>query len=264
MRIQIASDLHLEYLEWKFPAFRGVEPVDADVLVLAGDVAKGSRVLDLFGDWPYPVVYVPGNHEFYGGAVAAVLADLQQRAADFPNVKILAQGTWEQGNARFIGCTLWTDYAIFGAERVAGAMAICADKIADHSTIRSAGDSPFLPADALALHRVQRQWLRDRLAEPFAGKTVVITHHGPHRNSIAPLYADDLTSAAYASDLEECLGIADLHIHGHTHESFDYTIGRTRVVANPMGYCRGIKAASTPADLRMENTSFGCQLLVEV
>jgi predicted phosphodiesterase len=262
MRLQIASDLHLECLEWKFPAFRGVEPVDADVLVLAGDIAKGSRVLDLFGDWPCPVVFVPGNHEFYDGEIASVLAELHLRASDFPNVKILAQGTWEHDNVRFIGCTLWTDYAVFGAERVAAAMATCAEKIVDHCSIRCAGDRPFLPSDALALHRGQRQWLSDRLAEPFAGRTVVITHHGPHRNSIAPLYADDLTSAAYASNLDECLGIADLHIHGHTHESFDYAIGRTRVVANPMGYCRGIKAASTPSDLRMENTAFDCQLLV--
>ncbi|WP_428826512.1 metallophosphoesterase [Azonexus sp. IMCC34842] len=264
MRLQIASDLHLEHLEWKFPAFRGVEPVGADVLVLAGDIAKGSRVLDLFGDWPCPVVYVPGNHEFYGGEVAAVLADLQQRAGDFPNVKILAPGVWEHDSVRFIGCTLWTDYEVFGAERVAAAMAICAEKIVDHSSIRCPGDTPFLPADALALHRAQRQWLGDRLAEPCAGRTVVITHHGPHRNSIAPHYADDLTSAAFASDLEECLGIADLHIHGHTHESFDYTVGQTRVVANPMGYCRGIKAASTPSELWRENAAFDCRLVVEV
>jgi 3',5'-cyclic AMP phosphodiesterase CpdA len=264
MRLQIASDLHLEHLEWKFADFRGVEPGDAEVLVLAGDVAKGSRALDLFGDWPCPVVYVPGNHEFYGGEVAAVLAELQQRADDFPNVKVLAPGTWEHGGVRFIGCTLWTDYAVFGAERVVDAMAICAERIVDHGLIRNVGGRPFLPADALALHSTQRLWLRDRLAEPFVGKTVVITHHGPHRNSIAPLYANDLTSAAFVSDLADYLGIADLHVHGHVHESFDYTVCGTRVVANPMGYCRGIKAASTPADLRRENIAFDCRLLVEV
>lgn len=264
MRLQIASDLHLEYLEWKFPAFRGVEPAAADVLVLAGDVAKGSRVLDLFGGWPYPVVYVPGNHEFYGGEIPDVLADLRQRAAGFPNVKVLAPGIWEHGGVRFIGCTLWTDYAIFGAERVAEAMAICGVQIEDHRAIRNTGDRPFLPADALALHRAQRQWLRERLAEPFAGKTVVVTHHAPHRKSIAAQYADDLSSAAFVSDLTDCLGIADLHIHGHTHESFDYKVSGTRIVANPMGYCRGIKAASSPTDLHRENPAFDSCFLLEV
>lgn len=264
MRLQIASDLHLEYLEWRFPAFRGVEPGDADVLVLAGDVAKGSRVLDLFGNWPCPVVYVPGNHEFYGSEIASVLAELQQRASDFPNVKILAPGTWEYGDVRFIGCTLWTDYAVFGAQRALAAMAICAEKIVDHQSIRGEGGHPFLPADALTLHQAQRQWLRDRLAEPFAGRTVVVTHHGPHRNSIAPRYADDLSSAAFVSDLEDCLDLADLHIHGHTHDSFDYTIGRTRVMANPMGYCHGIKAVSNPADLRRENPAFDSRCVVSI
>jgi len=241
-----------------------VEPVDADVLVLAGDVAKASRVLDLFGDWPYPVVYVPGNHEFYDGKMTDVLADLQHRAPDFPNVKILAPGTWEHGEVRFIGCTLWTDYAVFGEDNVDAAMALCAEKIVDHSSIRNTDDRPFLPANALTLHRAQRQWLRDRLAEPYAGKTVVITHHGPHRNSIAPHYADDLTSAAYASNLEDCLGIATLHIHGHTHESFDYKTSGTRIIANPMGYCRGIKTASSPTDLQRENHAFDSRLLLEV
>lgn len=264
MRLQIASDLHLEYLEWKFPAFRGVEPAAADVLVLAGDIAQGSRALDLFGNWPCPVVYVPGNHEFYGGDVAAVLAELQQRAADFPNVKILAPGTWEHGGVRFIGCTLWTDYAVFGAEHVAAAMAICAEKIVDHTAIQNSSGSPFRPADALALHRAQRQWLGDRLAEPFAGRTVVVTHHAPHRNSIAPHYADDLSSAAFVSNLDEYLGIADLHIHGHTHASFDYTVNGTRVVANPMGYCRGSKAAATPADLQRENAAFDSRWLIDI
>jgi hypothetical protein len=143
-------------------------------------------------------------------------------------------------------------------------MTICAERIVDHHYIESAGGRLFLPADALALHGIQRKWLRERLAEPFAGKTVVITHHGPHRNSIAPLYANDLTSAGFVSDLSDCLGSADLHVHGHVHESFDYTVFGTRIVANPMGYCGGIKPASTPADLRRENARFDSHLLVEI
>ena len=81
MRIQFASDLHLEFFESRFPEFRGVEPTDSDVLVLAGDIAKGSGVFDLFGNWHCPVVYVPGNHEFYGGALQPVLDEILDRAA---------------------------------------------------------------------------------------------------------------------------------------------------------------------------------------
>lgn len=263
LRIQFASDLHLEYLEPRFPHFRGVEPADADVLVLAGDVATGTRALDLFADWPCPVVFVPGNHEFYGASVPAVLAEFAQRAATFPNVTVLAPGVCELAGVRFIGCTLWTDYGVFGEAARVVAMRTCEHYITDHHTITGDdGQAPFSADQARALHLAQRHWLTCRLAESFAGKTVVITHHAPHPRSIHPRFASDLTSAAFASDLGNCLGRADLHIHGHTHDSFDYQIGRTRIVANPMGYCRGIKSATSPAQLQRENAAFDSRLML--
>lgn len=262
VRIQFASDLHLEYLERRFPHFRGVEPADADILVLAGDVATGTRVLDLFADWPCPVVFVPGNHEYYGANVPAVLAEFARRAAGFPNVTVLAPGVCELAGVRFIGCTLWTDYAVFGEAARPAAMYACGEFIADHTAIKAEGNLPFSPGTARALHLAQRQWLASRLAEPFAGKTVVITHHAPHPASIHPRFATQLTSAAFASDLGNCLGTADLHIHGHTHDSFDYRVGNTRIVANPMGYCRGIKTADSPAQLQRENAAFDSHLIL--
>src|SRR4051794_24845929 len=65
MKIQIASDLHLELLEKRFPDYRIVEPADADVLVLAGDIHRTTRAIAAFADWPVPVIYVHGNHEAY-------------------------------------------------------------------------------------------------------------------------------------------------------------------------------------------------------
>lgn len=53
MRIQLASDLHLEQLEYWFPGARTISPAHgADVLVLAGDIGKGTNALNLFRDWP--------------------------------------------------------------------------------------------------------------------------------------------------------------------------------------------------------------------
>jgi predicted phosphohydrolase len=169
MRIQIASDLHLEFLEGLFPDYRGVEPCDADVLVLAGDIANGTRVLDLFAGWPCPVVYVPGNHEYYGSDIAALAGSFAQRAATSADVQVLAPGVWIHQGVRFIGCTLWTDYAVFGAALQLAAMAACATRLLDHERIRCGADQPFTPGDALALHQVQRDWLRGELARPFAG-----------------------------------------------------------------------------------------------
>ena len=234
MRIQIASDLHLEHVQWRFPEYRAIEPCVADVLVLAGDINQGTRALDQFDDWPYP------------------------------NVSILAPGCCEIAGVRFIGCTLWTDYELFGKEHRDLAMAICGESIPDHTAIKVVEESPFTPAAALTLHLAQRQWLKSRLAEPFNGKTVVVTHHAPSALSLHPRFAKDITSAGFMSNLSELLGKAELHIHGHTHHSFDYMVNGTRVIANPKGYSKGVKWASIPADLAHENPSFDQRFTVEI
>ena len=264
MRLQIASDLHLEHITWRFPDHRGVEPAEADILILAGDIAQGSQALDLFAEWPCPVVYVPGNHEYYRASLAGVDAEFRQRAAAFPNVTVLAPGTCVIGGVRFIGCTLWTDYELFGTGNREKAMAACAANLPDHTLIKVAEDVPFTPAVARELHQGQRQWLQARLAEPHAGKTVVVTHHAPSPHSLHPRFAEDLVSAAFISDLGDLLGTANLHVHGHTHNSFDYRVGGTRVVANPMGYSKGIKTVATPAELQRENPAFSPRLVIDL
>ncbi len=67
LRVQVASDLHLEFIKRRFPGERVIKPLqDADLLVLAGDIDIGLGALDAFGDWPVPILYVIGNHESYG------------------------------------------------------------------------------------------------------------------------------------------------------------------------------------------------------
>ena len=264
MRIQIASDLHLEHLEWRFPNFRGVEPTDADLLVLAGDIAHGAHALELFEEWPCPVIFVPGNHEYYGSSLAEVEDELIEKAKLFPNITVLAPGVAEVDGVRFIGCTLWTDYSLFGEQCLELAMTACAKFTPDHRVIKVDGNTPFSPTFARELHLQQKEWLRMKLEEPFDGKFVVVTHHAPAPGSLHPQFAKDLVSAAFVSDLTDMLGVAVLHIHGHTHHSFDYSVRGTRVIANPMGYCKGTKFASSPDELRKENLNFNPQLVVEL
>ena len=71
----------------------------------------------------------------------------------------------------------------------------------------------------------------------FAGQTIVVTHHAPMRESLAPRYAEDLVSAGFVNHLPTLARApASLWIHGHTHTSFDYVVEGTRVVCNPRGY----------------------------
>jgi hypothetical protein len=143
------------------------------------------------------------------------------------------------GGVRFLGATLWTDFALEGADQTSidRAMAYAQYGMYDYHVIRYGDDRKFSPADARAIHLEQVRWLRKWLADEFVGATVVVTHHLPHQQSIHPKYkASDLNSS-FASNLSDLMGRSvSLWIHGHTHDSFDYVLNNTRVVCNPRGY----------------------------
>lgn len=262
MRIQIASDLHLEFLESRFPDYRIVETVNADVLVIAGDIHHGAKAIDRFADWPVPVIYVHGNHEVYGDEHAHLVEKIRAASSDKGNVHYLEQDEYVLNGVRFLGCCLWTDYALYPGKR-GEAMEDCEAKLTDHRAIRTA-HGHFSPQDALTLHEASRAWLEKKLNEPFGGPTVVVTHHAPHPRSIHPRYAGMAMNAGFVSDLTPLVEKADLWIHGHVHDSFDYRIGKARVVANPRGYARNYLAAETPARINWENERFDPRLTVEI
>jgi DNA repair exonuclease SbcCD nuclease subunit len=134
----------------------------------------------------------------------------------------------------------------------------------DHSAIRSSEGERFRPEHALAEHEKALAWLQEQLALPFEGRTVVVTHHGVTPSSVHPRYLDDPGNAAFVSDLRPLVGLADLWIHGHVHDSFDYRVGGTRVIANPRGYALNRLRAGAPRDLRWENPAFDAALVIEI
>ncbi|SEF35494.1 hypothetical protein ABL840_37005 [Variovorax sp. NFACC27] len=111
--------------------------------------------------------------------------------------------------------------------------------------------------DTLRVHQAQRAWLRDRLVEPFAGPTVVVTHHAPHRGSLSQRYADDWASGAFVNELPDTFfDVPVLWIHGHTHQQFDYRVRTCRVVCNPRGYVNWSG--------RIENKAFNPGLVIDL
>lgn len=260
MKIQIASDLHLEFLERYFPQLRVFEPCDADVLILAGDIHTEVRAFDVFRDWPCPVLLLHGNHELYGSVAEDTLAQFRARGT-VGNVRYLEQEAVIIGGVRFLGCCLWTDYALDGDPHQAMRLADAA--LMDHKAIRTR-DGKFRPEDALEFHRKAREWLRQLLGQHHAGPTVVCTHHAPHAGSIHPQYAGNPHNPAFVSDMTAMLGQADLWIHGHVHNSFDYQVGGTRIVTNPRGYALNLRKASSAADLLWENPVFDPRKVIEM
>lgn len=267
MKIQIASDLHLERMS-HFPGFRAVEPGDADVLIIAGDIHNGAAAIDAFADWPTPVMYVHGNHEAYDAEYPVAVAQIRQQAQASGHVTHLENQAHILGGVRFLGCCLWTDYALqqdgVEALTLAAAMEQAGKILYDHRVISMPGERMFTPQDALQLHQQSRRWLEQQLAQEFDGPTVVVTHHGVHPHSIHARFAGSPLNPGFVSDLTPLLAQADLWIHGHVHDSFDYEIAGCRVITNPRGYALNLKQASSLAQIEWENPHFNPRLVVQL
>jgi predicted phosphodiesterase len=268
MKIQLASDLHHEFLQREFPGECLISPAHgADLLVLAGDIGNGSQAIDLFQDWPVPVLLLAGNHEFYGYSIEQMRVKLR-KAASGTSITFLDNDSADFGGVRFLGTTLWTDYRL-GLNRTQRELMERAElSINDHRRITSK-ESPskegrFTAANALAEHERSRAWLDRELDRPYDGKTVVVTHHGPHPLSVHPRYEGDPINAAFVSDLSELLPKADLWLHGHVHDSFDYKVGDCRVVANPLGYPRNARSVEHAKELVFENQEFQWACVIDV
>ncbi len=264
MKIQIASDLHLDLLQQRFPAFRAVQSTDADALVIAGDIHHHADAIAAFRDWPVPVIYVHGNHELYDGSPSKTVEILRTASAG-TNVHYLERNENIMDRVRFLGCCLWTDFNVVHG-MTEQAMQESDRCLMDYRKIAMENGSGFSAADSVGIHTKSLSWLQQKLGEPFDGKTVVVTHHGPHPESIHPRFAGSLLNAAFVSDLTTLIQKyqPDLWIHGHVHDSFDYRIGKTRIVTNPRGYARNRHTAQTPDELLWENPLFNPQFLVEL
>jgi predicted phosphohydrolase len=266
IRILYMSDLHLEMERWRlnvvgWAAFmarhravshhppRGpiIEKVGhIDLIALAGDVHHGVRGIiyaeRLSRFLQAPVVYVAGNHEFYHQNMERLLPALRQAAAR-TNGRVsflennVATFNFDGQRLQVLGCTLWTDYDLYGDQ--AGAMQTAWRRMNDHEAIHN-GRHAFTPEDALRRHLASRVWLHKTLAllqrYEAGAKTLVVTHHAPsgaalgeRSGGIGPAYASDLL-------LEFTPRAPGAWIHGHTHFRHESVAEGIRVVSAPRGY----------------------------
>jgi Calcineurin-like phosphoesterase len=239
MKIQLLSDLHLET-----ESFEPQPSPQADCLVLAGDIDSTWAGLQRFAGWPVPVLMVPGNHEYDGRDVDAVLPALRETCDRF-GIRLLHRESTnlraaDGSEVRFIGVTRWSDFDVFGAARRERAMRAAAYFMRTMGATRAG--QPFEAEHVRTEGLACRAWLEQALTRPaLAGqRTVVVTHFAPSLRSADPRYGLQNGTASFCNADDDLIPRADLWLHGHLHCRHDYLIARAgrrsaRVVCQARG-----------------------------
>lgn len=228
MKIRLISDIHQEFChDTTLYASRG-----EDVLVIAGDLAVGINdvyaALERFSLQAKHVIYVAGNHEYYGTNIRAFNVMLKE-ALKNTKVHFLDSDYEIIDDVVFFGSTLWTNF-----RKDAMAQFACARGINDFRRIKG-----FNTDYCSLLHTEQIKYIKDTYSKFSEYKKVIVTHFLPAVECIAPQYrGPDLLNYYFANDYGDWISeLKDTTImFGHTHDKIDVTIGDTRCVCNPYGY----------------------------
>lgn len=285
---QILSDLHIDSYGKRQLPLGEIPMTDADVILVAGDTANGDAGMRWLQEQSQrlgkPIVTIAGNHEYFYQDVLSFDTVLQRyddfTATDSPSglscayqgVKFLQCGWVDFGEVRILGCTFWTDYQY---QRTDETMSSALKFMRDYQCIYSSDsensqeakaitqaddriDSQlglFTPEISIKLHHQHRAWLKQALEQAHKdGKTaIVMTHHSVSPLSISDKYRHLPSNAAFVSDMSAWMHkpwSPKLWVHGHTHEAFDYQLGKTRVVVNPRAYPGEVSSTSLMFDWR--------------
>lgn len=263
MRVLYFSDIHVEVRQGQAsPPWNDILPLGfgpdlspfvgtVDLLALAGDigrirstrnVAPLSYAQQAAAFLGCRVIFVPGNHEYYRGSFdedrTLLLAAKSRGVAVLDRGEVMVPRT--AGRLRVLGATLWTDYAVTG--NTEEAMNAAEREFYDCRLIRRCGGTcAFLPADALAEHRLSRAWLARKLAEPHDGPTIVVTHHVPHPAACHPGHGLNGLAPAFCSDCGDLIAAASsagvvAWIFGHHHWSHRVEVQGVPLLSAQLGY----------------------------
>lgn len=225
MRINYFSDLHLEFGPLDLP------DNDADIIVAAGDIGIYKQGMDWLKRQRKPVIYVAGNHEFYTHEYNKTLAMLKKEGDTGP-IHFLENNCYVFKEVRFLGCTLWTDLFLEGESKAES----LSKSLNDFRKI-SFKQGQFDAENFTRIHFNSLEWLKNELAQPFAGQTVVVTHHAPSYWSWSDA-PSAIKKLAYCNDLKSLLHEYEVAawFHGHVHSVTDYRVAGARILCNPRGY----------------------------
>ena len=246
MLVRPFSDIHAEF--WPANKIASILqkvvpplPDDGDTIALiAGDLGLAHRQetwlkpLGVFSRQFKAVVYVEGNHFFYHNDFFGRIHELKNKLSLPSNVYFLENESVEINDVVFIGATLWTDFQGKDFFKMQNAR----KNMNDFVVIKKPTGQRLLPEETVDLFYESRKYIFDAIKSAGGKKRVVVTHHGVSPLSIHERFRGDSLNSAFMTDLSnEIIDQGpDLWVHGHTHNSFDYKLGETRVIVNPYGY----------------------------
>ncbi|TBB60727.1 phosphohydrolase [Rhizobium ruizarguesonis] len=253
MRAWIISDVHHARME--VPWSSNLVVPKADVCICAGDITNSIvdsiAYVRRFIEPHMPVVLTLGNHDYYGSSIELAL-ERARRLIKGTRIQLLENETCIFHDCRVVGATLWTDFAVSVGdddhvppeERRAKAFALVPWQIMDFHCIfrsdeRQSDENGMITVhEILKRHIASRSYIDQELAKPFAGRTIVVTHHAPLPGSFDARFYGHVTNAAFGSDLSDLIARRrpSVWIHGHIHKFRDYMADKTRVICNPRGY----------------------------
>lgn len=258
MRCHYLSDLHLEAQSFDAAMPKG------DVLIIAGDlcharcldpdrrdrysVAQRERVLR-FVDRAVTnfqhVLLIAGNHEHYDGVFEDTASLLCRYLTD---VTVLDDEAVTLDGVRFFGSTLWTDLSAQSETELTAIRKGMGEYFFVKTRNGDAGQplAKLRPADTQQAHVQAWTLLTEALPAEPGRPMVVVTHHAPSRLGLSPRFAGNGLDAAYASDLDHEIRQFEnvvAWVHGHTHIARTYSVGRTIVRSNALGFASKGQAA---------------------
>jgi predicted phosphodiesterase len=249
MKIQLYSDLHIESM-----GYYTIPKQESDLIVLAGDIDVGTHGIEwaeeLSRFHKKPVIYIAGNHEYYKRDYLKLTQSFRDYADQHDKLIYLEKDEVIIDGVRVLGATLWTNYCHeLGVIERNRNMDVLNDALDDHRLIQYKGGF-FTTQSAYTENQKAEKWLRQKLDEPFDGKTVVITHHSPSTKCGHREFGLNKFSSGFVSNLDNLVKKADFWFYGHTHCNEDMMIGKCRIISNQKGYPRE-KTAGEPYRLEL-------------
>jgi len=235
MKIQYASDLHLEFPEnKKFILENPIIPV-GDILILAGDIVPLIQIdehkdfFDYVSDNFRATYWIPGNHEYYYTDIADKGFSFIERIRS--NVFLLNNKTIIEDGVKLIFSTLWSKISKDNEEYIQR-------KMNDFYLIEYE-KKRLTPKLFNFLHEKSLIFLKNELTNKGNHKTFVVTHHLPTYKNYPQKYSGKILNEAFTVELHDFIikHQPDYWLYGHIHYNTpDFNINKSKIITNQLGY----------------------------